>query len=104
MLDFDSMPRAHRVRFTVPRARMNPQRARATKTLEGVTSYRHSMAGRAARAEQLAEQWQRQNGLCHRCRQRVGLGAAKFANARFNIGEVNHVVHKGTCPKQGVAA
>jgi len=93
------MPRAHRVRFTAPRRRVDTRRDRAVKVLEGVASYRHSLAGRAVRAEDIAEQRQRQDGLCHNCGQALSLSNAKFTSRTFAAGETNFVVHKH-CPKE----
>jgi len=91
--------RAHRKRFTTPKARSNAQRVRAIKSLEGVQSYRHSAAGRALRAEQLGEQWQKQSGVCPRCSMRLALGDAKFENKQFERDAGNRAIHK-RCPTE----
>jgi len=86
--------RAFRKRFTQSRARSTGQRERAVKTLEGVSAFRNSIAGRGVKAERLAAQWQLQHHLCDRCHVEMSLGECKFRDRKWERDAVNPAVHK----------
>jgi len=96
--------RAHRKRFTTSRARRSDIRDRAIKVREGVAAYRNSMAGRAVKAEQLAEQWKAQNHLCADCGGGMELGDCKFKDRKWDKGATNVVIHKRACTRSGTGA
>ena len=86
--------RAHRVRFTRPRAR-TPQRC--TKTIDGEMKFLHSSAGRSAKLDAMAEQRRRQGTSCARCNQYLELSEAKFESSTFRDGVENKLIHKRSC-------
>lgn len=100
--------RHYRKRFTISRVRSTEARDRALKTRRyrtgedgrdesaPLSSYRNSPAGRALKAEHLAEQWQRQDGTCPVCWTRMRLDDCRFKMIRWDrdLNPVNPVVHK----------
>ena len=99
-LGYTSVMRARRVRFT--KSAIRDGHPRATKTLEGVTTFRRNEEGRYAKWEAIGEQRRRQQSLCADCKQRLEYEDAKFRDNTFREGVENAVVHK-KCPVVSVA-
>lgn len=87
--------RARRKRFTVPRIRTS--RDKTTRTLEGVTRYRNSNAGRYAKLERLWVQCEKQQAICPLCGGHLDIAKSKFESREFKDGVENRVIHR-KCP------
>jgi hypothetical protein len=91
--------RARRVRFTKPSIRES--HPRATKTRDGLSTYRRNSEGKYLRWEAMGEQRRRQNSLCAKCGQWLEFEDAVFRDKEFRDGIENPVQHR-KCPASAV--